>query len=403
MGKNYIPGYLLLIIMVLGLTATACAEVEQMGSKFRSGEELVINEPVEGDLYLTGGDITVNSPINGDLLVVGGNIVVNGEVKGDLYAAGGRVDLNGPVGGDVAAAGGEVRLERGRIGGDARLAGGNVSVSNTVSEDLLVSAGDLSIGSNARVEGDLIFGAGNTAVSGAVSGNIVGSADKYTRSGTVRGSESVNISKPEEAEPAPTAAEMILDRVRVLAMLLLVGALILWLAPGPLNALSMRLRARPLLSMGWGLLGCAGILVGLIAFSIAWTISAVLLGLATLEGLVATVIVSGILADLIIILAFMIISAFITWIIVGYTIAKLSRPSDERPLDRFVTMGLGVLALVLISSIPVIDVVVSIAVFLAGLGVITWAIWDAIFGERPRPVEETAPQVDPYSSSASNS
>ena len=177
-------------------------------------------------------------------------------------------------------------------------------------------------------------------------------------------------------------------------MLLMVGSLIVWLAPRPLDVLSTRLRSRPLVSLGWGVLGCAGILLGLLLFTISWIILAAILGVLTLGGLAAAVITSGMLADMIIITASILIASFVTWVVVGYTIAGLSRPSSGRPLDRLVTMGLGVLALVLLSSLPVLNVVTPILVFLAGLGVITRFLYDAIFRRSRGEPMVTAPESD---------
>lgn len=384
----------MLVITLLGLMSTGCAELEQPGGKFRSGDEIIVpaNETVQGDLYLSGGDITVNGPVNGDLFIAGSNVVVNGDVKGDLYAVGGQIELNGQVDGDVAAAGGDITLSRGRVSGDARLAGGTVSVLNTVAEDLLVGTGTLDVGQNARVGGDLIFGAGTAKVGGAVSGAIIGSADSYSRSGTVGGSERVNINETQGEEPAPTSAEAIFDRVRTLATLLLVGALIVWRAPGILDALSGRLRARPFHSLGWGLLGWVGIPVALLVFTLAWILLAIVVGVLTLGGLAATIITAGILANLAIVLALALTVSYVTWVIAGYTVARVSRTTDVTLRDKYLTMGLGALALILMGSLPVVDVIVGILVSLAGVGVITWATYDAIFQHDPKP--EPAPPAE---------
>ena len=55
--------------------------------QFRTGDNLVIDEAVDHDLYVAGGTVTINAPIRGDLIVAGGTITVNDSVAQDVLVA----------------------------------------------------------------------------------------------------------------------------------------------------------------------------------------------------------------------------------------------------------------------------------------------------------------------------
>ncbi len=88
------------------------------GWYFASGDQVIIQGTVNGDVYVAGGMVQVDGIVNGDLLAAGGAVVINGRVSDDVRAAGGNVECNGSVGKNVTVAGGNVRLSRGaEVGG----------------------------------------------------------------------------------------------------------------------------------------------------------------------------------------------------------------------------------------------------------------------------------------------
>lgn len=45
-----------------------------MGQGFRYGPEVIVDKPVDEDLYIAAGKITINAPVHGDLILTGGTI-----------------------------------------------------------------------------------------------------------------------------------------------------------------------------------------------------------------------------------------------------------------------------------------------------------------------------------------
>ncbi len=166
-------------------------------SQVRSGEDVVIDDVVNGDLYIAGGTVTINAPILGDLIVAGGTIVVSDSVSQDLLAAGGDITINGFVGDDIRSAGGKVRL------------------SSEVAGDFVVAGGEIRIDKQSIIQGNLLSAGGKTTLDGTVKGNIWGASGRFTLNGIVeqdidcRGGEiTINGSVSGNARLAANAIEL---------------------------------------------------------------------------------------------------------------------------------------------------------------------------------------------------
>lgn len=46
-----------------------------LNAQIKSGDNVVVDEKTNSDVYLTGGTVTINAPINGDLIAAGGTII----------------------------------------------------------------------------------------------------------------------------------------------------------------------------------------------------------------------------------------------------------------------------------------------------------------------------------------
>ncbi|HLC30241.1 MAG TPA: polymer-forming cytoskeletal protein, partial [Dehalococcoidia bacterium] len=308
--SRQVPLSALVAVALSGLLLAGCQKDESTARKFRSENILVVpaSETVEGDLYATGQTVTINGTIKGDLAAAGSTVTVNGTVEGDVAAAAGQVTISGAVHGDI------------------RAAGGTVTITGPVDEDVLAAAGSLSVEPGAKIGRDLYFGAGSANVAGSIRGDVVGSTQDYNRSGTVGGQERVRIeARAEKAKkPAPTAMERLVDRLRTLAGLLLVGLLLIWLRPRWIEGLSERITSRPWASLGWGLLTWVGVPFGILLLTVAWILLAVVLGVLSLGGLVGAVVISGLLADAALVLALVLSAAFLAWVIVGLGIGQFT-------------------------------------------------------------------------------
>jgi Predicted polymerase, most proteins contain PALM domain, HD hydrolase domain and Zn-ribbon domain len=150
-------------------TLFLCLPIWALHAQMRYGRTVVIDQPVNNDLYIAGGTITINAPVRGDLVVAGGTIVVNDTVVNDILLAGGEITFNGYVGDDIRSAGGRLRIYK-NVAGDVVVTGGNVLIDRGATVGRLVVSG------------------GDVRVDGAVSGMLKSASGKFVLNGTALGS-----------------------------------------------------------------------------------------------------------------------------------------------------------------------------------------------------------------------
>jgi hypothetical protein len=179
------PKKLLLFIYVY-----AFFSVTEGFSQLRSGENVVIDEKVSGDLYVTGGTVTINAPVLGDLIVAGGTITVNDSISEDILVAGGNVILSGYVGDDIRCAGGRIKVSK-NVAGDLVATGGKIAIENNavVMGDLLVSGGEVTV--DGRINGKVKSVSGEFVLNGIASKDFDARGGKIVINGTIEGTSTL--------------------------------------------------------------------------------------------------------------------------------------------------------------------------------------------------------------------
>jgi cytoskeletal protein CcmA (bactofilin family) len=290
-GSPLTKGIVLLAVALVSLPAAAAQQTE-LGGKVRSGREVTIpaGETVQGDLVATGGTVRVDGRVDGDLVASAGQVTVAGTVTGDVLVGAGSTTISGDIGGDLRAGTGQARIE-GRVG-----------------EDVLLGAGQATITSSARIGGDLIFGSGRMQMDGEVAGNVLGSTGDYTKGGSVRGTEKVNVRQPEAARE-PTLADRAVDVLRRYVSVLVIGVLLLWLLPRVLRDAADAARRRSLfvLAVVFAAPATVGLALGRLVFrgeggSFAGWLGALALGVLVVVLLAAIPVVGGWLEALVVLL-----------------------------------------------------------------------------------------------------
>ena len=373
-GRTSFVVILVAAAFVLFGTSVAFAQDNSLGGKVRSGQDVVIpaGQTVEGNLYVSGGTVRVEGTVTGDLVAAGGQVEVSGEVKNDLLATGGTIDVSG------------------RVDGDARLVGGRVVVSGPIGQDLVLGAGQATVTSSAGVGQDLVFGAGQMTLDGRVTGSVLGSTPNYTKNGTVGGTENVTVAEQgEKAEP--TVASRLVDGLQRWIGILAVAALALWLLPRFLRGTADSVRRRPLPSLGFGVLGIIGLVVFVVAVLIAAVLLAVVFGLLGLGDLVALALFGALALLVIAGFVFFAIVTFLAPAAVGLALGALAL-GDEPRSRRWLGLVLGLLVVVILTSLPVVGGWLGLLVMLLGLGAAVRLAWS----RRRRPPGQVA--VEPAAS-----
>jgi cytoskeletal protein CcmA (bactofilin family) len=345
-----------LALVLLALVATLVLAETRLNGKLRTGETVTVptSETVDGDLYLAAGTVIVDGTVKGDLVAFGGTINVNGTVDGDLIAAGGTVSVSGTV------------------NGDARVGGGTLSVTGVVGEDVLVAGGQITLAG--RIGGDLITSGGTIAMGAEVDGNVEAAAGNYSRSGHVGGSE--NVTRTFRGFGTPVPGNQLLDAIRHFVVLLILGALVVWLAPRALESSDATLRREPLLSLASGVAAFIGYVVFAVVVVLVAALLAIAIGLLQLPALAAIVVITAILVIFAGTFAFVLAAAYGADLVVGLALARLAMrdPATSR-WQLFGLMAAGALVVVIVTSLPIIGGIAKLAVMLFGLGAIALAAW----------------------------
>jgi hypothetical protein len=330
------------------------------------------NASVGGDILAAGYSLETQpgSAIGQDIVFAGGQILLAGDVSRNAQVATGALELQGTIGGNLRA---DV-AEAGQAGPPPTMFMPQSPVpAPTVAQGITIDP-------SARVEGDLEY---------------TQTKDLEFPSGVVAGQVNRNEPVTDQTTPRPeTTGERIsrwgINLLRSAITLLLIGLLLLWLFPFFMQGWSGKLQAAPWRSLGWGVLAYAGVIfVGMLTLAIV-VLGAVIFGLLTLGGLAWTVVGLGILSLFVLILGFVLVTAFIAKVVFGQALGRwvLTRTNPSLAEHRYWPMVIGVSLTVLIIgllSFPLIPGIfgwlLNVAVILFGLG----ALW--LWGRERRAIQ----------------
>jgi len=250
-----------------------------------------------------------------DQVVLSGDVLVRrGEQVGEVVVVRGRVLVAGVVRGDVV------------------VLSGNILVTGQVSGSVVAMSGSVALGPSSQVRGDVI------------AGENVRRAEGAAVEGTVRTHVTFALNGPIEA------LGRFATWVAVWASVLVLGFVLLLLAPRGADAVAAAARSAPWASLGWGvaavlLLPVIGV-VGIV--SLVW----LPLGLALLGALFLSFLVG-----------------------VAWSAFALGRLLWREPRGRMLALLIGWAILAAVAAIPWVGGVVAIGAAVAGLGAMTVATW----------------------------
>lgn len=143
--KLYTALFLLLALLLLSSGG--------QGLRTYSGDSVLIDTPVNDDIFAAGSTVSINAPVD-SVMALGGTLNINAPVKGDVFVAGGQIHVNSDVGGKLVVAGGNVLLD-GNVGTNLVAAGGQIDIfpGKTISRDALIAG--RSVSNAGRINGTL--------------------------------------------------------------------------------------------------------------------------------------------------------------------------------------------------------------------------------------------------------
>jgi len=343
------------------LAVTACAgttgAVEPAGTRpvmvqqpvdddlWAAGETVQIESEIRGDLAAAGAQVTISGPVDGYVMAAGRNVNVSAAIDNDLWAAGETVSVDGQIRDTATVAGRTVRLGSGAfVGDDARLAGNTVQVDG-------------------RVERNLRIGAATAVIGGQVGGNVEANAQRVSvlPGAAIDGDLIVRAAHPPEISPeARVGGQVKYEEIEQGGM---GGWMVLWL----LGFLALLILGLPVLafSPSWPA-RIAELMTARFAASMLTGLA--LLVLVPLAIVLLAVTIIGIpLAAVMLALYFVVLAAsgvFVSYEVGAWLLARMGRPA-ARPWQRL-AIGAAIVSLAIL--LPVVGWLFALLVVMLGTG-----------------------------------
>lgn len=325
---------------------------------YAAGESVNLEGTVKGDAYLAGGIINVDGNINGDLLAAGGNLNIRGNISQDIRVAGGNIYISGTVGGNITTVGGSITIaESAKVAGTLTAAGGNVIVNAPLPKDIHAGAGNLALANS--VGGNVNAGVGALSLSSrsSISGDLNYWSEEQasiSREATISGA--VNRHLPQKDWQKSIDAEKkakqgigaIVTGFKFYTFLtgLLIGLLLLKLAPELSRKIANIINLKPWASLGIGFLT---IIVVPVAF---------ILLLITVIGVPLAFLLLGI---------FLITTSLVN-IFVALFIGQKTLTYFNKKTNIYLQFLTGAIIFFLVGLVPFIGALMGTLAFLVGLG-----------------------------------
>ncbi len=362
---------------------------------FLNGDTVELNGSVIGDAWAIGRTIVVNGDVQGSMFILAEDIVINGDIENSMYAI--AVSLNtladSTIGRSLYFLGISIGTEReAQIGRDLTAITLGARLAGNVERDTRAIIGIIEIGQiildriNTATTGKPIAAIGSPLITDQATAN----QNLFTAGlGPAAGSTLV-IQEGDDELPENAALAWIVERLRDLVSLLLVGGLALWLIPKQINQWAGQVRAKPLAAGAWGLVGY---IIGFIGASVIFLILLVIgisFAIITLWQLAWTWWFVTLSALALAFSLFILAVTYISKIIVAYLVGRLIlerfgvQPNMRKPWPLL----LGLTLYVLVCGIPFLGWAVSLLVTFLGLGGI-WLGFSTLRG-RANKIEEPA-------------
>lgn len=323
----------------------------QAGPHFYSGENVVITENLQGDVFAAGGTVRLEGSIEGDLLVAGGEVIVNGPVTQDIRAVGGTVTIAGQVGGNVTALGGTVTIDDDAVVGNSVLLAGGTLITNGLVAGQAWLAGenvviDNQFGSDVQAWANTLSVMPATTVAGQFQAKLT-EEPEISEQAIFQEQPQVEI-REEAAQPPVSGGFNIVTIIVVTVMNLTLGVILLYFFPRLSQKLTNSLLKGPLVTLGWGFvqLLLIPLMIGFLLLTIVGIPLAILLGISY----VAALMVAHLVAAL----------ALGTKVATTFSAKSLS--------DPYAQLIIGVISMSVLTNIPYIGPVISFIALVFGLG-----------------------------------
>lgn len=338
------------------------------GTLYSAGNDFKMEGTVEGDLMCAGQNVEITGTVEGDVLCAGQNVTVSGHVLGDVRVAGQMVTVKGKVDGSVTLAGQNVTIDSAAtIGRDVTVLGQQLSVEGVVGRD--VEALGSSFTTRAKIGRDLdVTAPAVTIGNGAdIAGFFmyVSETNATVDSGAKIAGKTEHKQPPEDqrSQQVMTPASAFASVVFSFGSFLMIGAVLLLVAPRVMRAATHAIQTSPVATLGTGFMAlfvppfiAAALFITVIGFPLA-----VVILLAWIVSLIIGLVFSA-------------------QVIGRVIIAKLGW---QDPFRNFASLVMGLFVLFLVALVPILGGLTIMFALVWGIG----GLYYAAFKRRDATVE----------------
>ncbi len=350
---------IVLVAPPIATAASARIETGNAGNVYLSGSNLQVDRPVSADLLAAGGKIRIDQNIGADAALAGGSIDIRAEVGQDLRAAAGTLDIGGNIGGELVAAGGTIRLDQGAmVSGAAWLAGSDVVVAGRIANGAKIAANKITL--SGQIDGDTrLYAREIQFLPGAkIIGNLTyasPTALEPAQAAQVQGTVSRDDYADRHDDADRDAPNVFWLFPVFLISMLLVGALLYRLFPNAIIGVQQTIRETPLRSL-------------LIGLALLFTVPPVAILL------MVTIIGMPIGVSLLMLYPLMLMLGFLAS---AFYLGRRAADAMKQPRQlgfwrQILFLGLALIVLLLLITIPFVGMLVFFVALVAGIG--GWAV-----------------------------
>jgi len=171
--------------------------------------------------------------------------------------------------------------------------------------------------------------------------------------------------------------------VQTFMSLLIIGVLMLWLGPKWLKEAARHWKEKPVHCLGWGVAALVAFFVAVPALFMVMIILDIVVGLATLGGLVVPITAIMMVLESVLMVGFWTVAVYVTKVVfcylVGWLILKRPAPAWVEKAMGLIPLLIGLAIFTLVRSIPVLGAFFSMLVTIFGLGALWLLAWVRIY------------------------
>lgn len=304
--------------------------------RFVFGQNAVVTDDTDRDLFIAGKSVIVAGKVNGDLFVAGGTVNVKGDVTGNIVAAGGTVTVNGNVGKNIIMAGGDIQVSTtSHTNGYLLAAGGTLNIQGKVDGSTKFVGGELALGSSTVIGGELQ--ANVDSATGIDNAKING-----TKSVAINPEPSTTTKQPrKEIASAFGIWEIVSFLGKALVLLVL-----LRLFSTQLTGIAANVVSSPMAALGWGLIKLIVVPFAILLMCI--TVIGLPLGMLTV--------------------VVYIVALYMAQFVTALSLGKFINDRWLKNTNGYLVGMVGLVILAILTIIPVVGWLVKLLSLLLGLG-----------------------------------